>query len=207
MFTGIVTAIGDIVAITPLGQDQGYGKRLRIATPSHYLGDVAPGDSIAINGACMTVVALDRDPPGFQVEVSNESLSRTAGLDRPGRVNLELALRASDHLGGHLVAGHVDGIGTVARFDPVGESRCLELLAPQALARFVAIKGSIVVNGVSLTVNRLSDEPNGCRLEINLIPHTLQTTTLGATEVGGAVNLEADLVARYVERLLTAPRS
>jgi len=207
MFTGIVTAIGDIVAITPLGQDQRYGKRLRITTPAHYLDGVAIGDSIAINGACMTVVVLDPQAPSFEVEVSDESLSRTAGLDRPGPVNLELAMRADDRLGGHMVAGHVDGIGTVSRFDLVGESRRLELLAPQALARFVAVKGSIVVNGVSLTVNRLSDETNGCRLEINLIPHTLQTTTLGAIEVGAAVNLEADLVARYVERLLTAPRS
>jgi riboflavin synthase len=207
MFTGIVTAIGDIVAITPLGHDQGYGKRLCIVTPAHYLDGVATGDSVAINGACMTVVALDPRAPSFQVEVSDESLSRTAGLDRPGPVNLELAMRANDRLGGHMVAGHVDGIGTVSRYDLVGESRRLELLAPQALARFVAVKGSIVVNGVSLTVNRLSDEPGGCRLEINLIPHTLQTTTLGAMEVGSAVNLEADLVARYVERLLTAPRS
>lgn len=207
MFTGIVTAIGDVVAITALGQDQGYGKRLHISTPTHYLDGVAPGDSVAINGACMTVIALDPQDTGFQVDVSDESLSRTAGLDRTGRVNLELALRANDRLGGHLVAGHVDGVGTVARFEPVGESHRLELLAPQALARFVAVKGSIVVNGVSLTVNRLADEPDGCRLEINLIPHTLQTTTLGEIRVGSAVNLEADLVARYVERLLSAPRS
>lgn len=205
MFTGIVTAIGDVVAITALGPDQGYGKRLHVATPAHYLDGVAPGDSIAINGACMTVVALDPQGTGFDVEVSDESLSRTAGLDRPGRVNLELALRANDRLGGHLVAGHVDGIGKVTRFEPAGESRRLELLVPQALARFVAVKGSIVVNGVSLTVNRLADEADGCRFEINLIPHTLQSTTLGTVRVGDAVNLEADLVARYVERLLSAP--
>jgi riboflavin synthase len=207
MFTGIVTAIGDIVAVTPLGKDEGFGKRLHITTPAQYLVGVAPGDSVAINGACMTVIALDSQAPSFQVDVSDESLARTAGLDRPGPVNLELAMRANDRLGGHLVAGHVDGIGTVSCFDPVGESRRLEILASQSLARFVAVKGSIVVNGVSLTVNRLSDEPNGCRLEINLIPHTLQTTTLGAIRVGTAVNLEADLVARYVERLLSAPRS
>jgi riboflavin synthase len=207
MFTGIVTAIGDIVAIDALGPDQGYGRRLHVTTPAHYLDGVAPGDSVAINGACMTVIALDPRGTGFQVDVSDESLSRTAGLDRTGRVNLELAMRADDRLGGHLVAGHVDGVGTVSRFEPVGESRRLELLAPQALARFVAVKGSIVVNGVSLTVNRLADEADGCRLEINLIPHTLQTTTLGAIGVGSAVNLEADLVARYVERLLSAPRS
>lgn len=205
MFTGIVTAIGDVVAITALGPDQGYGKRLHVATPARYLDGVAPGDSIAINGACMTVVALDPQGTGFDVEVSDESLSRTAGLDRPGRVNLELALRANDRLGGHLVAGHVDGIGKVTRFEPAGESRRLELLVPQALARFVAVKGSIVVNGVSLTVNRLADEADGCRFEINLIPHTLQSTTLGTVRVGDAVNLEADLVARYVERLLSAP--
>jgi riboflavin synthase len=205
MFTGIVTAIGNIVAITALGAEQGYGKRLHIATPVHYLDGVAPGDSVAINGACMTVIALDPEGAGLHVDVSDESLSRTAGLDRVGRVNLELALRANDRLGGHLVAGHVDGIGTVTRFDPVGESRRLELQVPQALARFVAVKGSIVVNGVSLTVNRLSDEAAACRLEINLIPHTLQTTTLGEVQVGSAVNLEADLVARYVERLLSAP--
>jgi riboflavin synthase len=207
MFTGIVTAIGEIVAITALGPDLGYGRRLHVATPARYLDGVAPGDSVAINGACMTVIELDPQGTGFKVDVSDESLSRTAGLDRAGRVNLELALRANDRLGGHLVAGHVDGVGTVSRFEPVGESRRLELLAPQALARFVAVKGSIVVNGVSLTVNRLADEPGSCRLEINLIPHTLQTTTLGEIQVGNAVNLEADLVARYVERLLSAPQS
>jgi riboflavin synthase len=207
MFTGIVTAVGTITSSTPLGEGQAFGRRLRVSTPVGYLDSVALGDSVGLNGACMTVVALDRAAPHFEVEVSVESLARTAGLGQPGPINLELALRAGDRLGGHLVAGHVDGVGRVTRLDRVGESCRLELLVPKDLARFVAIKGSIVVNGVSLTVNSVVDEPDGCRLQINLVPHTLQTTTLGSMERGATVNLEVDLVARYVERLMSAPSS
>lgn len=205
MFTGIVTAIGDIIEVASLGQDLGFGKRLRLKTPAGYLADVELGDSVALNGACMTVVAVNRDAPHFDVQISAESLARTAALDQPGRVNLELALRAGDRMGGHLVAGHVDGIGRVTRFQTIGESRQLEVMVPNELARFVAVKGSVVLNGVSLTVNHVADNADGCRMLINLVPHTLQCTTLGALQAENAVNLEVDLIARYVERLLHTP--
>jgi riboflavin synthase len=171
---------------------------------------VQPGDSIALNGACMTVTLLDRERQKFHVDVSAESLDKTAGLDEPGAVNLEKALRANDRLGGHLVSGHVDGIGRVVHFAPVGESWELRIVAPRELARFLAYKGSITVNGVSLTVNRVSDLPaeqaNGCEISINLIPHTLQNTSLGGLSAGRKVNLEIDLIARYVERMLGLSR-
>jgi riboflavin synthase len=202
MFTGIVTGVGRIVEAAPLGAGA-HGKRLLIATPAGYLDDAAIGDSIALNGACLTVTTLDAAHARFSVDVSAESLARTAGLDAPGPVNLEKALRADDRLGGHLVTGHVDGIGLVVGFEPVGESRELRIEAPGALARFLAYKGSITVNGVSLTVNRVEDLPHGCAFSINLIPHTLEHTTLGALAPGHPVNLEIDLIARYVERMLT----
>jgi riboflavin synthase len=151
----------------------------------------------------MTVAALDAPARRFAVDVSAESLKRTAALGEPGPVNLEKALRANDRLGGHLVSGHVDGIGLVTHFEPVGESWELRIKAPGELARFLAYKGSITVNGVSLTVNRFDDLPDGCEFSINLIPHTLQNTTLGALAAGRRVNLEIDLIARYVERMLT----
>lgn len=206
MFTGIVTAIGRIVDTQALGSGQAFGLRLSVATPSGYLDGVALGDSIALNGACMTVVSFEAARGRFEVDISGESLAHTASLDRPGRVNLELALRAGDRLGGHLVSGHVDGIGSVEQMRSAGESTELMLRCPAELARFIAIKGSLVVNGVSLTVNRVQDDSAGCRVSSNLIPHTLAHTTLGDLAPGSSVNLEVDLIARYVERLLAAPK-
>jgi riboflavin synthase len=206
MFTGIVTAVGRIADASPLGMERSHGRRLTIETPAGYLDDVGLGDSIALNGACMTVTSLDAMASRFTVDVSAESLARTAGLAEPGPVNLEKALRANDRLGGHLVSGHVDGIGTVTHFAPVGESWELRVLAPRELARFLAYKGSITVNGVSLTVNRVDDrtddDEGGCEFSINLIPHTIEQTTLGTLSAGARVNLEIDLIARYVERML-----
>ena len=203
MFTGIISGLGRIVDVRGLGTASEHGKRLTIETPPGYLDDTLEGDSIALDGACMTVASLDAAGARFEVDVSAESLRHTAALGAPGPVNLEKALRAHDRLGGHLVSGHVDGIGRVTRFEPVGESWELRIEAPGELARFLAYKGSITVNGVSLTVNRVDDLPNGCEFSINLIPHTLQHTTLGTLAAGRAVNLEIDLIARYVERMLT----
>jgi riboflavin synthase len=206
MFTGIITATGTIADALPLGATNAFGLRLTIDTPPGYLQDVVLGDSIALNGACMTVAALDAARNRFEVDISGESLSRTCALDRRGRVNLELALRAGDRLGGHLVSGHVDGIGSIDRVHAAGESTEMTVLCPSELARFIAAKGSLVVNGVSLTVNRVDDRPDGCAVSINLIPHTLSHTTLGELRAGSRVNLEVDLIARYVERLASAPR-
>jgi len=202
MFTGIVAAVGSIQTLTPLGSAADAGVRLTIDAGGLPLADVAIGDSIAINGACMTVVA--KTDSQFDVDVSRESLNRTAGLDRPGEVNLEKALTLADRLGGHLVSGHVDGLGTVRRFEPVGESWELVVEAPRELGKYLAYKGSIVVNGVSLTVNRVEDTDGGCEFSINLIPHTIQVTTLKHLQAGSKVNLEIDLIARYVERMLSA---
>jgi riboflavin synthase len=204
MFTGIITAVGRIAEVRDLGASSAHGKQLAVETPPGYLDDVGLGDSIAINGACMTATAVDRPAGRFAIDISAESLARTAGLDRPGPVNLEKALRAHDRLGGHIVAGHVDGIGQVTHFAPVGESWELRVLAPSALGRYLAYKGSITVNGVSLTVNRVADLAAGCEASINLIPHTVQHTALHALAAGSAVNLEIDLIARYVERMLSA---
>jgi len=203
MFTGIVTGIGQIVSAEPLGGDGSYGKRLTLQTPPGYLDGAQVGDSIALNGACMTLTAFEAATGRFTIDISAESLAKTAGLGEPGAVNLEKALRAHDRLGGHLVSGHVDGIGRVTRFTPIGESWELRVLAPAALARFLATKGSVAVNGVSLTVNSVSDGADGCEFSINLIPHTLQGTTLGQLAPGQNVNLEIDLIARYVERMLS----
>jgi len=205
MFTGIVTAIGQITSAQALGDDASFGKRLTLQAPAGYLDDAQPGDSIALNGACMTLTGFDAAAGRFTIDISAESLDKTAGLDAPGAVNLEKALRANDRLGGHLVSGHVDGIGRVTHFAPLGESWELRLLAPATMARFLAYKGSITVNGVSLTVNRVSDGDEGCEFSINLIPHTVQGTTLGALKPGQRVNLEIDLIARYVERMLGLP--
>lgn len=202
MFTGIISAVGRIADVQDLGADSAHGKRLAIDTPAGYLADVALGDSIALNGACMTVTGFDAGASRFTIDISAESLRLTAGLDRPGPVNLEKALRAHDRLGGHLVSGHVDGLGEVTHFAPVGESWELRVRAPKELDRYLAYKGSITVNGVSLTVNRVRDDEAGCEFSINLIPHTLQQTTLGTLQPGGRVNLEVDLIARYVARML-----
>jgi riboflavin synthase len=164
------------------------------------LTDVALGDSICVQGACLTVVAIAGRRLSF--DVSGETLECTVGLERPGNVNLEKSLALGDKLGGHLVTGHVDGIGDVLAFEPAGESRLLRVRAPRELARFVARKGSVTVDGVSLTVNRVTDAPRGAEFEINLIPHTLEVTTLARLAPGTRVNLEVDLIARYVERIL-----
>lgn len=204
MFTGIITGVGQIIDSQPLGEQASHGKRLTVQAPAGYLDDVGLGDSIAHNGACMTVTSFDAALGRYTIDVSAESLARTAGLAGQGRVNLEKALRSHDRLGGHLVTGHVDDVGEVSHFAAVGESWELRILAPQALARFVAYKGSITVNGASLTVNRVADQPDGrAEFSINLIPHTLDHTTLGELKAGSRVNLEVDLIARYVERMLS----
>ena len=190
MFTGIVAAVGNITSVAPLAGGLDAGVRLAIDAGPLPLADVALGDSIAINGACMTMV--DKTASTFTVDVSRESLNKTVGLDAPGEVNLEKALTLAERLGGHLVSGHVDGLGMVHSFEPVGESRELIIDAPHELGKFLAYKGSVVVNGVSLTVNRVEDLDAGagklCRFSINLIPHTI----------------EVNLIARYVERMLSA---
>lgn len=202
MFTGIISGLGRIAEVHDLGTEASHGKRLTIEAPAGYLDDVALGDSIALNGACMTVTSFDPAARRFTVDISAESLRLTAGLGAPGPVNLEKALRAQDRLGGHLVSGHVDGLGAVTHFAPVGESWELRVRAPKELGRYLAYKGSITVNGVSLTVNTVRDGVEGCEFSINLIPHTLQNTTLGTLKAGAAVNLEVDLIARYVARML-----
>lgn len=205
MFTGIITGVGRIAAIHDLGTSSSFGKRLSIAVPDGYLDDVGLGDSIALNGACMTVTTLLPERQQFTIDISAESLDKTAGLtDEGSRINLEKALRASDRLGGHIVSGHVDGIGAVSFFEPIGESWELRVVAPPALARFLAYKGSITVNGVSLTVNSVKDIEGGAEISINLIPHTVDNTSLGGLKAGSKVNLEIDTVARYVERMLQA---
>lgn len=205
MFTGIITGVGRIAAVHALGSSLSHGKRLTISCPVGYLDDVGLGDSIALNGACMTVTTLAASENTFTIDISAESLARTAGLSEIGSINLEKALRANDRLGGHLVSGHVDGVGEVSRFEQVGESWELNVLVPKSLAKFLAYKGSITVNGVSLTVNRVQDQPAGCEISINLIPHTVQNTALHSLQKGTPVNLEIDLIARYVERMMTAP--
>lgn len=205
MFTGIITGMGRIAAVQSLGDTPAHGKRLVIATPSGYLDDVGLGDSIALNGACMTVTSFDKAAHTFTVDVSAESLDKTTGLSQPGPINLEKALQAHDRLGGHLVSGHVDGLGSVTHFAPLGESWELRIQAPADLARYVAYKGSITVNGVSLTVNRVHDSEQGCELSINLIPHTVENTALGVLQAGSQVNLEIDLIARYVGRMMDRP--
>jgi riboflavin synthase len=202
MFTGIVSGIGRVVEVRMLGTGASFGNALTIEAPPGWLDATAIGDSIALAGACMTVVSIDKANQRFQVEVSAESLAATNGLDGAGEINLEKALRAGDRLDGHLVSGHVDGVGTVTRFDRSGESWALAVAAPAALARFLALKGSIAVDGVSLTVNRVVDTADGCRFSVNLIAHTVEHTTLRSLVVGRRVNLEVDLIARYVERML-----
>jgi len=206
MFTGIVATVGRIVNVSPLG-DSEAGLCLDVDAGGLDLTRVAPGDSIAIQGACMTVVA--KEDKRFQVDVSRESLNLTVGLDRKGEVNLEGALRVGDPLGGHIVSGHVDGLGEVVSFQPVGESHELVLHIPAKLARFMAYKGSVAVNGASLTVNHVADDTpdhaTGCHIRINLIPHTLAATTLKHLRAGDAVNIEVDTIARYVARMVERP--
>ncbi|AEC22084.1 riboflavin synthase subunit alpha [Pusillimonas sp. T7-7] len=202
MFTGIVAAVGKIIKVIPFNEGQkDAGVHLKIQVGGFLTDSTKLGDSIAIQGACMTVVALE--PDSFSVDVSRESLNRTAGLDAVGEVNLEHALRLGDSLDGHLVSGHVDGLGLVSRFEPVGESWDLRIKVPQELAKYMAYKGSVTVNGVSLTVNRVDDMADGCEIHINLIPHTVQVTTLKHLAAGASVNLEIDTIARYVERMVS----
>ncbi len=192
MFTGIVAATGKISHLQTLEK----GLRLTVEAPDLDLSDVAIGDSIAHGGVCLTVIEKSGDR--YKIDVSRETLNCTVGLDAPGEVNLEKAMRLSDRLGGHLVSGHVDGVGEVVRFDKIGESHELVIRAPKDLARYIARKGSITVDGVSLTTNRV----DGAEFSINLIPHTVEVTTLKRCKPGAKVNLEVDLIARYVERML-----
>ncbi len=195
MFSGIVADVGTIKN----AEDREGGLRLTVGTREFGMGDVQLGDSIAVNGVCLTVTKIDGND--FTVDVSRETLNCTVGLGQAGRrVNLEKALRLSDRLGGHLVSGHVDGVGEVVSFTDIGESWRLIVRAPQPLAKYIAVKGSITINGVSLTVN----EVNGAEFSVNLIPHTLAVTTLNELRQGTRVNLEIDLIARYVERMLAA---
>ena len=196
MFTGIIQAIGKVREPQKLGD----GLHLTIVTPEGFLDGEKIGDSIAVNGACMTIVAMkDRE---FEVDVSAESLSKTAGLDTFGNVNLEKAMRLGDRVDGHLVSGHVDGVGQVVSLEKIAESYKLVIRAPLKLSAFIAYKGSIAVNGVSLTVNAVEDTAMGARFSINLIPHTMQETTLGELKPQSWVNLEIDMIARYVERMM-----
>jgi riboflavin synthase len=211
MFTGIIQAIGHIDTVEKLGD----GFRLHIDAGKLDMSDVQLGDSIALQGACMTVVSMTASH--FAIDISAESLDKTIGLDQPGHINLEKALRFNDRLGGHLVSGHVDGMGTVTIFEQVKQVKQAEsdgpqnnegswhliVKAPKSLAKYLAYKGSIVVNGTSLTVNKVEDLNDGCLMHINLIPHTLQNTTLQYLKAGSLVNLEVDLIARYVERMLS----
>jgi len=192
MFTGIVQAVGEIVRVEPREQ----GVRLQIDSGALGLSDVAAGDSICVQGACLTATTLNGKR--FTADVSKETLTCTAGLGAPGRVNLEKAMRLSDALGGHLVTGHVDGVGEVVFFEKSAESKRLRVRVPREIARYVARKGSVTIDGVSLTVNRVE----GDAFEVNLISHTLELTTLSRLAPGAKVNLEVDLLARYIERLL-----
>ncbi|MFM9972322.1 MAG: riboflavin synthase [Burkholderiales bacterium] len=194
MFSGIVAAVG---RINKIDKREG-GLRLGISASRLGMDDVAIGDSIAVNGVCLTVVV--KAPTSFEADVSAETLACSIGLDAPGEVNLEKSLRLSDRLGGHIVSGHVDGVGEVVKFEPVDESMLLRVRAPQALARYIARKGSIAIHGVSLTVNDVAES----EFEINLIPHTVAVTTLKHLKPGSKVNLEVDMIARYVERMLGA---
>lgn len=198
MFSGIIADAGLIKSI----QDRNGGLRLTVATELLGMDDVRLGDSIAVNGVCLTVVEIDGND--FTVDVSRETLNCTTGLEKRGaHVNLEKALRLSDRLGGHLVSGHVDGVGEVVAFNDIGESWRLVVRAPHPLAKYIAVKGSITIDGVSLTVNHVA----GSEFEVNLIPHTLEVTTLNELKTGARVNLEIDLIARYVERMMQAEKN
>lgn len=191
MFTGIIQSVGEIMQATPIGNDI----QLAIITGQLDMADVALGDSIAVNGVCLTVIKCGAG--FFEAHVSHETLSVTVGLNHPQPVNLEKALRLNDRLGGHLVSGHVDGIGEVVSFEALGDCWRLRISAPHALSKYICVKGSICINGVSLTVNTIANDI----FSINLIPHTLQHTTLQSLAAGQQVNIEVDQVARYIERM------
>lgn len=191
MFTGIIQTVGQIERVTPMGDDV----KLNINCTGLDMQDVKIGDSIAVNGVCLTAITFDESH--FEAHVSKESLSVTIGLDKPIAVNLEKALRLSDRLGGHLVSGHVDGVGEVVFFEPLGDCWKLDIRAPHAISKYISVKGSICVNGVSLTVNTIASDV----FSMNLIPHTLENTSLQFLKAGSRVNLEVDQIARYVERM------
>ena len=191
MFTGIIQAVGHIERVTQAGEDV----KLAISVGGLDMRDVSAGDSIAVNGVCLTAVSCDKKH--FEAHVSKVTLSCTVGLDSPRAVNLEKALRLSDRLGGHLISGHVDGVGKIVRFEPAGDCMLLAVRAPHALSRYIAVKGSIAIDGVSLTVNTVETDT----FSVNLIPHTLQMSSLKNLGVGSRVNLEVDLIARYLERI------
>ena len=194
MFTGIVTAVASIAAVAPTAG----GVRLRVAAQALGLADGQVGESIAVNGMCLTAILIS--DAGFDADVSRETLRCTVGFELGAQVNLERALRLADRLGGHLVSGHVDGVGVVVSAEAAGDNRVFWFEAPREVARYIAVKGSIAINGVSLTVNEIND----MRFSVNIIPHTLTASNLGALTVGARVNLEADTVARYCERLLSS---
>lgn len=197
MFTGIIQAVGKVREPEKLGN----GVRLTIHAPDLGLEDVKVGDSIAVNGACMTVI--EKTDTDFKVDVSAESLSKTTGLNTFGEVNLEKAMRLGDRVDGHLVSGHVDGVGLVESMEPAAESWRLVIRAPRMLSPYLAYKGSITVNGVSLTINKVEDTAMDTLVTINLIPHTVQVTTLKNLRAQSEVNLEIDTIARYVERMVS----
>lgn len=197
MFTGIIQAVGKVREPEKLGN----GVRLTIHAPDLGLEDVKVGDSIAVNGACMTVI--EKTDTDFKVDVSAESLSKTTGLNTFGEVNLEKAMRLGDRVDGHLVSGHVDGVGLVESMEPVAESWRLVIRAPRMLSPYLAYKGSITINGVSLTINKVEDTAMDTLVTINLIPHTVQVTTLKNLRAQSEVNLEIDTIARYVERMVS----
>ena len=191
MFTGIIQAVGHIDSVTPMGDDV----KLSIQATNLVLDDVIVGDSIAVNGVCLTVAQLSKTH--FQVHISNATLGVTTGLNRDNAVNLEKALRLNDRLGGHLVSGHVDGIGQVLHFEQAGDCWLLAIRASHQISKYIAKKGSICVDGVSLTVNTILHDI----FTMNIIPHTLENTTFKHLKVSNLVNLEIDQIARYVERM------
>ncbi|MCD8339218.1 MAG: riboflavin synthase [Burkholderiales bacterium] len=198
MFTGIVQGVGRIRDNEKLGD----GLRIIVEPPADFdLASVNIGDSIAINGACMTVVEIDEKR--FKVDVSAESLDKTTGLDGWGYVNLEKAIRLGDRLDGHIVSGHIDGVGEIDTYEQKAESWLLVVRCPPKLAKFLAYKGSVAINGVSLTVNAVEDTPAGTRISINLIPHTVESTTFKYSKKRDLVNVEVDTVARYIERMFS----
>ncbi|MEP6608256.1 MAG: riboflavin synthase [Burkholderiaceae bacterium] len=201
MFTGLVQGVGHIVRVDALPGSQNGGVRLTIDAADIPEFHVRVGDSIAVAGACMTAIRIDGST--FSVDTSAESLARTAGLDREGEVNLETSMRLGDQLGGHLLSGHVDGVGEVVKVTPVHESWQLAVLVPNQLSAYLAYKGSVAINGVSLTVNRITDGARSCEFDVNIIPHTYRITTLRSVHAGDRVNIEVDLIARYVERMLS----
>jgi len=203
VFTGIVAAIGRIVRVQPLGPGPDAGVRLVVDPADLDMSGVRIGDSIAMQGACMTVTGFEAGGH-FTVDVSRESLRLTVGLAEPAEVNLEKALSLGDALGGHLLTGHVDGLARVLEFAPVGESHRLVVRIPREFGMYLAYKGSVAINGVSLTVNSVADGADGTDISMNLIPHTVAVTTLRRLQAGNDVNFEVDLIARYVQRMVTA---